>query len=254
MNTPPIVYAVIAMDFELVVSRHLSGADINYIDPEKGSAIMQAVHRDLIEISEYLLKNGCDIWIKGPHGKSAIEFTKSLKLSEMLNRFGAGIELRNIDSEMMLELNRSTGTNVPVSDLVLDKFQKYDECENPEFPDDFNWWHYMSKCYQFVSVLYNNKISIGRMDSSAQDASFTVDIEVFAKDASEKVSPVWIRFSHFGDMVSYHSESGQVKLPSKIIDLLNEMKFDLIDPAELSGKYIGKFKFTDWGIRYFDYL
>lgn len=141
-----------------------------------------------------------------------------------------------------------------VSDLTLIKFKKHDDCQNPESPDDFNWWQYMSKCYQFVSVLYKNEISIGRIDACAQDASFTVDIEVFAKDALEKIASVWIRFSHFGDMVSYHSESGQVKPPGRVIDLLNEMKFDLIAPAELEGKYVGKFSFENWGIRYFNYL
>ena len=40
MQTPPIVYAVMANNVELVKQRISLGLDVNYIDSDKGSALM----------------------------------------------------------------------------------------------------------------------------------------------------------------------------------------------------------------------
>jgi len=83
-TTPPVVYAVIANNINLVMERLKLGADVNYEDPDKSTALAQAVHRDLYEIAELLIANGADINHVDSRGKRAIEYSRSKKMITLL--------------------------------------------------------------------------------------------------------------------------------------------------------------------------
>lgn len=85
VQSPPIVYAVMAKDLELVKHRISLGLDVNFIDPDKGSALMQAVHRDLHDIARLLLRHGASPADIGPHDKCAMQFVRSGEMAKMLN-------------------------------------------------------------------------------------------------------------------------------------------------------------------------
>lgn len=88
---PPIVYAALAGNLEEVQKRHLAGLDINYNDPERGTALMQAVHGDYLKVALYLLENGADTKIVGPYGKPAANWCSSIRMQRLLERFGVSV-------------------------------------------------------------------------------------------------------------------------------------------------------------------
>src|SRR5208283_2232638 len=70
-----------------------AGLDINYNDPNKGTALMQAVHRDNFEIVRYLLEKGADPSIVGPEGKKAPAYSRSHKMMKLLSELGIRIKI-----------------------------------------------------------------------------------------------------------------------------------------------------------------
>ena len=70
-----LVYAAMAGDIQLLEQRLAMGASPSFIDPEKGSALMQACHRGHSEIAQRLLTLGADPnVVLERSGKSAVQY------------------------------------------------------------------------------------------------------------------------------------------------------------------------------------
>lgn len=91
MFNPPIVYAVLAENFECVRQRCGAGLDINFCCERVGTAVLQAIRRDNCQITRYLLERGADLSISHPSadmGWDVVRITKSSAMRELLVEFG----------------------------------------------------------------------------------------------------------------------------------------------------------------------
>lgn len=83
----------------LVLERITQGADVNYEDPDKSTALAQAAHRDLLDIAALLIEKGADIHHVDGRGKKAIAYSRSREMIALLGGACASPYNRTIDYE-----------------------------------------------------------------------------------------------------------------------------------------------------------
>ncbi len=68
-----LIFAVRNGNLELVKERIEAGADVNYQDPQAGSALGAAIHNDDVSLAQYLLEAGADANLPNEHGTVPLE-------------------------------------------------------------------------------------------------------------------------------------------------------------------------------------
>ena len=87
MNNPPVAFAVMGNDLELVKKRLSSGCDINEIT-DKGTALHVACIYNRLEIGRFLLENGANPRAKNQFGQMPIDIADNKQMVELLREFG----------------------------------------------------------------------------------------------------------------------------------------------------------------------
>ena len=87
MSTPPIAFAVMGGDFELVKRRVEAGGDINQVT-DKGTALHVACIYQREEIGRYLLEHGADPRAKDRYGQMPIDVADDEKMVALLREYG----------------------------------------------------------------------------------------------------------------------------------------------------------------------
>ena len=87
MSTPPIAFAVLGGDLELVKKRVESGADINEVT-DKGTALHVACIYKREVIGRYLLENGANPRAKDKFGQMPIDVADDAKMVALLREYG----------------------------------------------------------------------------------------------------------------------------------------------------------------------
>ena len=104
MSTPPIAFAVMGGDLELVKSRVQAGADINEVT-NRGTALHVACIYKRTEIARYLLENGANPQAKDQHGQLPIDVADDETMVALLREFGVQ-ELGIYDHNMLERENQ----------------------------------------------------------------------------------------------------------------------------------------------------
>ena len=87
MSTPPIAFAVLGGDLDLVKSRVAAGADINQVT-DKGTALHVACIYKREEIGRFLLENGANPRAKDWSGQMPIDVADDANMVALLREFG----------------------------------------------------------------------------------------------------------------------------------------------------------------------
>lgn len=87
-SVPPIVFAVLAGDLDLVKQRIAAGAPLNHVETRHSTALNQALMRDRKDIAEVLLASGADPEGADLEGNRPRDFAYSPDLKAILFRFG----------------------------------------------------------------------------------------------------------------------------------------------------------------------
>ncbi len=106
---PPIVYAVMAGDLELVKKRISLGCDVNHVDKARSTALSQAVARNRLDMVQLLMAHGADVNLPDADGKTALSYIRTY---DMVQYFGLGVrdEYTWIVDRHFAELNREKNT------------------------------------------------------------------------------------------------------------------------------------------------
>jgi hypothetical protein len=84
---PPIVYAVMAGDLELVKRRIALGCDVNLVDKARSTALSQAVARNRLDMVQVLMAHGADAQLPDADGRTALSYVRTY---DMVRHFGLG--------------------------------------------------------------------------------------------------------------------------------------------------------------------
>ena len=87
MKTPPIAFAVVGNNFDLVKDRLKKGCDINELT-YKGTALHVACIYGRYEIARYLLENGANPSAKDKYGQTPIDIADDEQIVALLREFG----------------------------------------------------------------------------------------------------------------------------------------------------------------------
>ncbi len=88
-DKPPILYAVLAGNLDCVKERVEAGGDIDWMDGQRGTALMQAAQRGHRKILEYLIDKGADVNLKNPEGITALDWASDPGIADILAKSGA---------------------------------------------------------------------------------------------------------------------------------------------------------------------
>lgn len=87
MGTPPIAYAVLGGDLDLVKQRLAAGADINEVT-DKGTALHISCIYRREEIARFLLENGANPRAKDKSGRMPIDVAEDSQMVALLREYG----------------------------------------------------------------------------------------------------------------------------------------------------------------------
>ena len=87
MSTPPIAFAVLGGDLDVVMERVAAGADINEVT-DKGTALHVACIYNREEIGRFLLENGANPRAKDRSGRMPIDFAEDAQMLALLREYG----------------------------------------------------------------------------------------------------------------------------------------------------------------------
>lgn len=142
---PPIVYAVMAGDLELVKKRIALGCDVNHVDQERSTALSQAVARNRLDMVEVLMAHGADAQLPDADGKTALSYIRTY---DMVQYFGLGVQ-----DEYTWIVERH------VAEIEREKTRK---ARWERLPEDFGPAQYDQRCGPYDATATQVLLAVGR--------------------------------------------------------------------------------------------